>query len=178
MLRILVFGFLSLFFIQDKPTQNWSDSYRLEWVDFKAKPRLHTSTVAVTASGLSFGFSTTTSSFGRIKDYEYTVEAQFYPEDSWYIKERANNHILEHERLHFDITELHARKMRKRLENTIFSNNINQEMNAIYSEIRRTLSKMQDQYDAETNHSQIVEKQLEWQAFIKEELRKLVAYSS
>lgn len=178
MLRILFLSLLSLLFIQDKPTQNWSNSYILDWADFKAKPRLHTTTVAVTASGLSFGYSTTTSSFGRVKNYEFTVEAQFYPEDSWYIKDRANNHILEHERLHFDITELYARKMRKRLENTNFSNNINQEMNAIYSETRRALSRIQDQYDLETNHSQLKEKQLEWQAFIKQELRKFAHYSS
>ena len=51
-------------------------------------------------------------------------------------------------------------------------------MNVIYSDSRNALSKMQNQYDAETNHSQNLEKQLEWQAFIKQELRKLAAYSS
>jgi hypothetical protein len=178
MLRIFVFSLLSLLLIQDKPTQNWTSNYRLQWQDFKANPKLNTTTVAVTASGLSFGFSTTTSSRGHIEDFDFTIEAQFYPEDSWYVKDRANHHILEHERLHFDITELHARKMRKRLQTTSFSKNINTEMNVIYSDSRNALSKMQNQYDAETNHSQNLEKQLEWQAFIKQELRKLAAYST
>ena len=34
-------------------------------------------------------------------------------------------------------------------------------MNVIYSDSRNALSKMQNQYDAETNHSQNLEKQLE-----------------
>ena len=178
MLRILIFSLLSFLFIQDKPTQNWSNNYRLQWQDFKATPRLKSTTVAVTASGLSFGFSTTTSSRGTVEDFNYTIEAQFYPEDSWYVKERANNHILEHERLHFDITELHARIMRKRIKSVRLSNTINMELNTIYSESRRALSKMQNQYDTETNHSQNLEKQLEWQAYIKQELRKLAVYSS
>ena len=72
MLRIFVFSLLSLLLIQDKPTQNWTSNYRLQWQDFKANPKLNTTTVAVTASGLSFGFSTTTSSRGHIEDFNFT----------------------------------------------------------------------------------------------------------
>ena len=178
MLRLLIISFLSLFFIQDQPTQNWDSNYRIQWDDFNGKPIVNSSAVAVTASGLSFGFSTIKSTRGQLKDYSYTLEAQFYPKKSWYLKSKVNSHILEHERLHFDITELFARKMRKRIESSSFTGNINEEMNIIYAETREALSKMQKQYDRETQHSQNKEKQLEWQVYVKQELRKLIAYSS
>ena len=68
--------------------------------------------------------------------------------------------------------------MRKRIESSSFTGNINEEMNAIYAETREAISKMQKKYDKETQHSQNTEKQLEWQVYVKQELRKLIAYSS
>ena len=37
---------------------------------------------------------------------------------------------------------------------------------------------MQDKYDEETNHSRIKDKQLEWEAKIKEELKQAPLYVS
>ncbi|NNK81847.1 MAG: DUF922 domain-containing protein [Flavobacteriaceae bacterium] len=178
MLRIIVFCFLSLTFLKEQPTQNWSSNYRLQWHDFKGEARVNSDAVAVTASGLSFSYSTIKSNRGDLKEFNYTIEAQFYPEESWYKKEQVNTHILEHERLHFDITELFARKMRKRIESSYLTKNIDQEINRIYGETRLALSEMQKQYDSETSHSQRLENQLKWQRFIKQELLKLAAYSS
>ena len=162
---------------EDEVTITWREDLTLQWTDFKGKPRPKGDTVATTASGISFGFSTTKTSDGLV-DYSFEIISQFYPEQSWFLKEQVDNLILSHERLHFDITELYARKFRQLISNTRFTNAINREMRRINNTINLELSDMQNKYDAETNHSQNVEKQKAWQNFIEAELNKLYNYGS
>lgn len=84
--------------------------------------------------------------------------------------------MLNHERLHFDITELYARKFRKQLQESTFTYNINDEMDKIHDVINKELGAMQKKYDNETDHSQIVEKQIEWEKYIAVELEKYAKY--
>ena len=177
MYKFIILFCAALLCFQDEPTINWSPQLQLEWSDFQGRPVKGTTVVAVTASGLSFGFSTKRTN-DQLSDYTFHVEAQFYPQKSWYIKARANANILSHERLHFDITELHARKFRKTISNTKFTNNINKEMEDIYASINRELTAMQNLYDEETDHSQNLEKQREWESKITLALEKLAYYSS
>ena len=178
MYKYLVIVVISLFFIQDRQeTILWSTTNDLEWDDFKANPDLYNNVAAVTASGLSFQYSTKKSSTGELIDYNFNIEAHFFPKDSWYKKESVNTTILNHERLHFDITELFARQFRKKLATTKFSKNIDSEIKAIYRNIKIALSKVQNQYDNETNHSRNLEKQKEWEIKINSELQKLADYN-
>ena len=175
MFKYAVLFSLTLLFIADDPSITWNSDYRLQWSDFQGKPKSRNTVVAVTASGLSFSYTTKTTSSG-LKDYDFVVEAHFYPEQSWYLKERVTPFILEHERLHFDITELHARKFRKAIQNTRFTDRINREMNAIYDRITAELRDMQNRYDEETNHSINPDAQKRWIQFIAEELDRYKAY--
>ncbi|MBE9489909.1 MAG: DUF922 domain-containing protein [Bacteroidetes bacterium] len=161
----------------DEVTITWSEDFTLQWLDFKGKPKQKGDEVATTASGILFGFSTTKISDGLV-DYSFEISSYFYPEQSWYLKDHVDNLVLAHERLHFDITELYARKFRQRISNTRFTNAINREMMRINNAINLELRDMQNKYDAETNHSQNVEQQKEWQAFIYTELNKLSHYGS
>lgn len=176
MFKILLLSVLSVLCVQDDPTIAWNKNKKLIWSDFKASPQEHKEVIAVTASGLTFHYSTTRYSTGRI-DYDFDVIAHFYPNKSWYAKEDVTNITLAHERLHFDITELHARKFRQRVENTQFSKNIDSEMEAINVGMNESLKIMQQAYDTETQHSREVNKQLEWQTYITNELDKLKSYS-
>ena len=67
--------------------------------------------------------------------YDAKVYAHFYPDKSWVIKEQSSEHILNHEQLHFDITELHARKFRKQLSTLKVSNSIRAQLQAMHNEI-------------------------------------------
>jgi len=176
MYKVLIASLFTLLLFQDKDTMSWNYDYRLEWNDFKGEPKVSSNVVAVTASGITFGFSSRKSKT-RLIDYNYTVKADFYPDQSWCHKARVNNNILNHERLHFDITELHARKFRQRIENARFTTNISQQMNVIHNAINTELEAMQKLYDAETNHSQNIEKQQEWQKKIVLQLSELEQYS-
>jgi hypothetical protein len=161
-------------FQQDR-SMTWSDDLQLQWEDFNGTPTRGTTVVAVTASGLSFGFSTKMTET-QLVEYTAFVDAHFYPDKSWYVKERANSVILDHERLHFDITELHARKFKQRIAQTKFDLRINSQMERIHNTITDDLRQMQQKYDTETDHSQNVDKQKEWQKFIKVQLDKLSYY--
>ena len=174
MYKLLIACLLSLCLFQQDRSMTWSDDLQLQWEDFNGTPTRGTTVVAVTASGLSFGFSTKMTET-QLVDYTVFVDAH-YPDKSWYVKERANSVILDHERLHFDITELHARKFKQRIAQTKFDLSINSQMERIHNTITDELRQMQQKYDTETDHSQNVDKQKEWQKFIKVQLDKLSYY--
>ncbi len=124
---------------------------------------------ATTASGLSYQFSTTEANGKYVLDY--MVNTYFYPNKSWYQPKICDEVILSHEQLHFDISELFARKMRKIMDTTNFTKNVKAEVKAIYLYINRELAEFQQLYDQETNYSRNVEQQLSWNQKIKDTLR-------
>lgn len=161
----------------NEETMTWSEAQKLTWADFKATADANSDAVALTASGITFGYSVKTSG-RRIIDFSTFVEAHFYPNKSWYIYERANDYILGHEQLHFDITELYVRKFRQQLDRLVANQNIKAQMNQINVAINQALDKTQKTYDAQSNHSINVEAQKYWETFINEELEKLDKYKS
>ncbi|WP_233783321.1 DUF922 domain-containing protein [Flavivirga eckloniae] len=156
---------------------SWNESYKLTWSDFKGPPNKNTSAVAVTASGITFGFSVSKTD-DRVVGYTSEVHAHFYPEKSWYKKDEADLHVLGHEQLHFNITELHARKFRQRIDQVKVSNSVRSQLKQLHNTINKELSQMQNTYDSETNYSRNVEAQAKWEAYIAVELKKLSKYKS
>lgn len=118
------------------------------------------SVAALTASGISYQFSTDWEGGEMVVDF--VVTAYFYPERSWYRPELCDDVILSHEQLHFDISELFTRKMRERLAKASFSKNVKAEVNKIYVQVIKELNQFQNQYDKETNFSRNREQQLLW----------------
>ncbi|WP_046757476.1 DUF922 domain-containing protein [Kordia jejudonensis] len=171
-------GVLCIFLlVQSEETITWKGNKKLHWGNFEGKPELNSDAVAITASGITYGFrSKSYSNSSKIIEYSTSVSAEFYPEKSWYIKERVNDTVLGHEQLHFDITELHARKFRKRIKEVKFSNNIKQELNKIYTEINESLQQMQNEYDNGSDYSRDYAGQIAWQKRIAKELKKYKKY--
>lgn len=163
--------------IQEEPVRSWQEDYKLSWTDFKGKPQNIGSAVAVTASGITFGFSIKERGSDVI-GFTTNVEAHFYPEQSWYKPERATNHVLGHEQLHYDITELYARKFRKEISRLQVSNAIKKELQDLHKTILKALAQTQDAYDSETDFSRQVENQLKWQQKIDLELKNLSDFKS
>ena len=145
---------------QEADVLQWNAKRKLTWADFKGVPKSRQSVAALTASGISYQFSTDWKNGQMMVDFEVT--AYFYPEKSWYWPELGDSVILSHEQLHFDISEVFARKMRDLLANTKFSNNIKTEVSKIYSQVLKELDQFQNQYDKETNFSRNREQQLLW----------------
>jgi len=158
----------SIVFSQEDEAMLWNPKLKLSWADFKGKPFKTAWAAATTASGISYEFS----ALERDNGYEldYTVSAFFYPNKSWYQPHLCDEVILSHEQLHFDISELFARKMRQLLAETAFTKNAKAEVKAIYRRINKELAEFQEVYDRETNFSRNREQQLRWNKKIAEAL--------
>lgn len=155
----------------------WKENV-LTWSDFKGTPDPASPFAANTSSGISYGWSMKGSAAG--KEYTYEVTSFFIPGKSWVKGGSASANLLSHEQLHFDITELFARKLRKALTEFDFDNarDLKADLQALYKHAEKERALMQQKFDVETRHSMNAAAQLEWQKLIKEELSKLEKFSS
>ncbi|WP_047547894.1 hypothetical protein [Psychroserpens sp. Hel_I_66] len=173
--------FVVLFFLKvapnDEVTISWNDSKKLTWQDFRGPVEKYSDAVAVTASGITFSFSVQESN-SKIVSFNAKAHAHFYPEKSWYLKDKGDDHILAHEQLHFDITELHVRKLRYEISKLKISQNIKIKLRNLHEQANVDLAKMQNVYDTQSNNSINKEKQLVWSQFVNAELDKYKAFRS
>jgi predicted secreted Zn-dependent protease len=89
-----------------------------------------------------------------------------------------NDHILGHEQGHFDITELHARKLYKDLKEYKFrKGSVSNDINQIYNQVVNELQQMQNDYDKESDHSRNFRLQKEWESRIAEDLGLYKSFS-
>ncbi len=145
---------------QEEEVMPWTPEGRLQWEDFRATPPAELRIAATTASGISYRLSAMETN-GNM-EVDCTIDAFFYPDKSWYQPDVANEIILSHEQLHFDISELFARKMRQRIGAFSFTKKVKDEVKTIYAEILREMRDFQKRYDEETNFSRDVEAQVRW----------------
>ncbi len=156
--------------VQSQEAVRWTSDFRLNWEDFKGTVPESSAAAATTSSGISYDFSTYYE--GNQLKIDVRVFTYFYPSRSWYKPKISNEVTLAHEQLHFDITELYARKMRKQLANTQFSENVKEEVRKIYSANLRQLNDFQNKYDAETNYSRNLPVQNRWFTEIEKALQE------
>lgn len=176
----LLFLFFLGFSVQAQLPENKRDwkSEPLTWKDFTGVPDITSSFHANTSSGLSYYWSMKSSSEGT--EFLYEVASYFFPDQSWVRPGKETESLLAHEQLHFDITELHARKLRKAMEEFDIkkTTNIKPALQALYKGIEAERAAMQQKFDLETRHSMNEPAQLKWQKYVQEELLKLKEFSS
>ncbi|MGM1054929.1 MAG: DUF922 domain-containing protein [Bacteroidota bacterium] len=152
----------------------WEEGVSLTWNDFKAKSPENSKFKANTNTGITYSWGLKIDNANKALKYE--VNSYFYPHLSWIEQGSKNAHLLQHEQTHFDITELHARKLRKELFE-IDSNELNQDtrkiLNDLYKTVENERSLMQKEYDRVTNHSLNKDPEVKWQKIVREELFKL-----
>lgn len=163
--------------VKDTDTIEWNESKKLSWIDFKGPKDASSDAAAVTASGITFSYSVRKTD-GLITSFETQVYAHFYPENSWFIDSRCNDHILKHEQLHFDITELYVRIFRYKISQLKVSQNIKSQLSKIHKDINQELAEMQEAYDTQSQNSINKEEQAKWNTYIAENLKKFKAYKS
>ncbi len=172
---ILSFLIPLLFFISPEIDQRdlieWSPNRKLNWSDFKGKVPVNAANAALTntAINVEFGFSN--------KGMIFSIRCRFDKNKSWVrIK---NDLVLSHEQGHFDIAELHARKLNKALKEYKYnSKTVNDDVNRIYEGIMQDHHAFQSLYDQQTDFSRKVDKQTEWIGKIATELDRLDEYKS
>lgn len=176
MLKLFVgFFILILTAPQVEPDRiDWSERRKLTWADFKGEPQESAFYVATTNSGLHFTYTSTNTN--NVITVKSVVTSIFFSDKSWYKPGKVNDKVLQHEQTHFDISELFARKLRKKLANFKFTNNIKSEMETLYkgNEIERQA--MQARFDKETDHSKIEIVEEQWETFVALQLKVLDEY--
>ena len=153
----------------------WTPSYKLSWADFQGMPDLSDSTNEQSATKTRI--EVTTKFSGTI--IYYYVSCFFEKESSWTLSDRSRN-LLEHEQLHFDISEIFARELRKKLKEmkNVTKTNIQQKVKDQYHDVITKCVSFQHQYDQETDHSRNHENQQIWNEKVKDILQNTKEYSS
>lgn len=148
---------------------SWNEFYRLQWDDFQGEPDKNSQADAATSVQII------AKPFLVKTKIHYDVVAKFNRKKSWYRDQSSS--LLAHEQLHFDIAEVYARKIRKKIEemNRQGINNIKTYNTTIHKLLLES-NDVDAQYDTETLHGAMSRKQAAWSEKIKSELASLKKY--
>ncbi|MCC4213815.1 DUF922 domain-containing protein [Leeuwenhoekiella parthenopeia] len=149
---------------------SWEPNKRLSWSDFRGVPDRYSNFAATSNTGISHTY--TLDAKGYYIKNSSQVRANFYPNLSWYIPKLINETTLAHEQTHFDISELHARILRKAIAEYRFSRNSKSEIQSIYQQVEKARKAMQADFDRETKHSVDRQKEIAWEAHVAQLLYK------
>lgn len=178
-IKIYLLGFLTILatlpllaFQSGSGQIEWNEDRKLTWKDFKGRPNRGNPMDALTDSGIEYSWYCSGSNFS------VEIHARFNPYKSW-VKGNKSLELLKHEQLHFDITELFARKMRRAFDE--LENPCGMSKTTIRNTAREVLNawhQMQRDYDHETAHSRNPDEQSRWATKVARELRRLDRYKS
>lgn len=165
---------LSSFINGDADVIEWNANRPLTWDDFQGVPQKR--------------FAAASTSYDILKDYQHKgqgkmsveIKAVFFKDKSWKKHQWMNELVLEHEQKHFDIVELFARKLRKKMAMTSYTSRADfvAKLNSFYTDNDLEMDKYQDRYDEETDGSLNGDMQRGWNRNIAAELKSLEAYRS
>jgi hypothetical protein len=157
-------------FVNDsKDVIAWNEYYHLTWDDFLGQPSSESIGDAGTAVNI------------KAKPYfiknqiMYDVDAFFNRRQSW--KRERSDALLRHEQLHFDIAELYARMIRKKVVE-LQERGINdiKVYNAAIKTLLEESNEADQRYDLETLHGALSKKQAYWELRVKEQLAGMKDY--
>lgn len=176
-MRLILSSFLCLLLFLVKAQHDniiWNENKRLTYDDFKGPvPADKLDHKAITFSMIEIKFDQTAESV------KANVFSYFQRDLSWMRNDWKNDYTLRHEQGHFDITEIHARKVRKKLSGMKISRkNGKEKINKACKKLVKQHHKAQEKYDNATSYSIREKNQKEWSAKIAKELKKLDAYKN
>jgi Bacterial protein of unknown function (DUF922) len=160
--------------ISENDTIIWTSNRKLTWNDFQGSPN---SDYYAALSNCAFSQSIEPQ---RVQDtgviYIY-IRAALLKKGSWVQKDKANQDILNHEQIHFDIAEWHVRKLRKAISDAKLDlQNYEQVINRLTVIAWEEYSRTQKDYDAETEHGTIDKEQTKWNNLVAEKLKEFEDY--
>jgi hypothetical protein len=154
----------------------WSARHKVNWQEFRGRPHSGGSTAAETASGIGYMIQC------RDERLAFAVLATFSTTESWVRTDvpsstTASAATLRHERAHFDISELFARRLRQAL---LAGHDIcphhTADARRAFDHLRTASDDMQRQYDKETSHGQAAAPQALWEKRISAGLDSLAKF--
>ena len=147
---IVAIELFSTNFYMPATIKRWS---KLTWDDFRGPPKPFHPYDAGIRSTIYLEYDSTLSKF-RAYAGQNNVK-------SWVKRSvGSGEHLLNHEQYHFNITELHARMLNKHIDQNPGDGEYAYQLRL--GSVKIDLAMMQDQYDSETGHSVILDKQSRW----------------
>ena len=140
----------------------WSATRPLTWNDFQGRPPAEGPEAAKTAYTLYSVWKC------RGEAFEFRVMVAFRPRASWVrtlvLKDTVQRRtVLAHEQTHFDLAEVHARKMRQAFRHvTDPCRNMDAVVGALADRLAQQEKVEQRRYDTETYHGLRTEQQRAW----------------
>ncbi len=151
---------------------HWSSYEKLNWQDFQGKPHpKYPHIAALTYSSIVYKYHCEND---RLK---IDVEANFRINDSWVRPEAMTQYYLDHEQLHFDITELYARKFREAVSNRAFTCDQVDDFEVLANSVLDEWRHLENKYDLETHFSHDAEMQRDWYTFVHDQMMDYRAYA-
>lgn len=151
----------------------WSASRPLTAADFKGRPRPTEAHAALTSANINTGASC------RDNIFNGTARASFDPATSW-VRDpaRMTPALLRHEQLHFDITEVYARRLRQQLAAMqVPCNKLGSAFDQVTKAAYAAWQQAEDAYDRDTSHGLQHEQQAKWEAQVRQQLTELAAFA-
>ena len=154
----------------------WTLARRLTWPDFKGPAPRDSGAAAETAYTLFYGVRCAGEAF------EFRVVAAFRPNDSWVrpsvLKSPGDSsRALRHEQTHFDISEVHARRMRRYFSELLAPcRRPTDDLADMAETLVRDERAAQAAYDKETDHSRVPAQQARWEKEVTAQLSALVKF--
>lgn len=139
----------------------YQKSRKLYITDFEGPPDETSPGAAATLSGVGMNYKIST--LRNVTDVDVTIMAYFDRSRSWMKDNGKNVTILQHEQRHFDITAIKACELKKEIEATTFlPDTYKEQLKALLDKAEQAGVDMQNQYDRETEHGTLIDKQEEW----------------
>ena len=164
---------LSVIQVQAQSKIEWSKGYQLQASDFRAPaPNSGSMQTIYPATLIEYNFANYQVMFGNANK---VVTSSFQPLASWLDEGPNTEMLLKYARTTFNLSELSARKLRKKFhENRMGLNAGKAEI--YYSEISEEMSALLSRYSKETDFGNLPEKQDEWDSYIQELLAEYADY--
>lgn len=148
----------------------WSPGLKLKWSDFRGPVQASPFSAE---SNCVFNYTAFTKMTGSVLEIHITMYASFNCQSSWVKPELKRDTLLLHEQLHFDICEREIRKLKHVLSlKSLDPFDFEEQIHNAFNEHWTNYMNLQRQYDEETNHGMIIDKQLEWVKSVSEDLLK------
>lgn len=169
---LFLFGFFPVAATLGQQTRHihWEKNTPLRWAHFQGTPeagdRIHG---AVTYAGIEVQVEKVHFPGGEI---QFKAWAVFDQKRSWVKEGRPDSLLLAHEQLHFDITEVYARKLTKKLNSLQLRKKDKALVKLWQNRYREAQLVAQELYDEESVHGLHLERQQAWRNLIDAELKQ------
>jgi len=149
----------------------WDEYVKLNWSDFKGKVPYNSDLDAETVVNITISWQCYD---GKLI---YNIKAEFLSKNSWVKQEKRDDDLLMHERGHFDLNEIYARKMKKALTELKEPCSMEiAEINKIINDLSTEFDDKLQKYDVESKHGTDLEIQKKWDLSIKKQLKDLKVF--